>query len=67
LLHWSESDVWRYLKERNIPVNPLYAKGYRSLGCEPCIKPTPKDGAERSGRSQDKEEIMARLRALGYW
>lgn len=67
LLHWSESDVWRYLKEKNIPLNPLYAKGYRSLGCEPCTRPTPKDGAERSGRAQDKEKIMARLRALGYW
>jgi phosphoadenosine phosphosulfate reductase len=67
LLHWSEGDVWRYLREKNIPVNPLYAKGYRSLGCKPCTKPAPKGGAERSGRSQDKEEIMARLRALGYW
>jgi phosphoadenosine phosphosulfate reductase len=67
LLHWSEEDVWRYIRERNIPVNPLYEKGYRSLGCEPCTKPTPKGGAERSGRSQDKEEIMERLRALGYW
>jgi phosphoadenosine phosphosulfate reductase len=67
LLHWSEEDVWRYLRERDIPVNLLYARGYRSLGCEPCTKPTPKDGTERSGRAQDKEEIMARLRALGYF
>jgi phosphoadenosine phosphosulfate reductase len=67
ILHWTEEDVWRYTKERNVPVNPLYEKGYRSLGCEPCTKPTPEGGTERSGRSQDKEKIMERLRALGYW
>jgi hypothetical protein len=33
----------------------------------PCTKPSPPDGPERAGRSQDKEEIMARLRALGYF
>ena len=36
LLHWSELDVWRYIKRENIPVVDLYfAKGgkrYRSLG-----------------------------------
>ena len=32
-----------------MPVNPLYAKGYRSLGCEPCTKiSTGSD--ERAGR-----------------
>lgn len=67
ILHWSEEDVWRYMEDRGIPYNPLYDKGYRSLGCEPCTKPTPKGGKERSGRSQDKEKIMERLRALGYW
>lgn len=67
ILHWSEEDIWKYVKNRNIPYNPLYDKGYRSLGCEPCTKPTPEEGPERSGRSQDKEKIMERLRALGYW
>lgn len=40
LLHWSELDIWRYVKEENIPVNPLYfsrdGKRYRSLGCTKC-------------------------------
>ncbi len=67
ILHWSENDIWEYTKSRGIPYNPLYDRGYRSLGCAPCTKPTSKDGAERSGRSQDKEKIMERLRALGYW
>ncbi|MFO0998660.1 MAG: sulfate adenylyltransferase subunit CysD [Alphaproteobacteria bacterium] len=40
IVHWTELDVWRYIRRENIPVVPLYfAKGgrrYRSLGCAPC-------------------------------
>lgn len=43
ILHWTEYDVWRYVKKEGIPVNPLYfaknGKRYRSLGCVPCTKP----------------------------
>jgi sulfate adenylyltransferase subunit 2 len=43
ILHWTEIDVWRYIKERNIPVNSLYfsssGRRYRSLGCYPCTVP----------------------------
>jgi len=42
LLHWTELDVWGYIKKEGIPVNPLYfannGKRYRSLGCEPITK-----------------------------
>lgn len=43
MLHWTELEVWQYIKKEKIPVNPLYfAKGgkrYRSLGCIPCTQP----------------------------
>jgi len=43
ILHWTELDVWNYIKERGIPVNPLYfsknGERYRSLGCIPCTNP----------------------------
>ena len=47
LLHWTELDVWLYVKREGLPVNPLYFarkingawKRYRSLGCEPCTTP----------------------------
>lgn len=36
ILHWSEIDIWRYTKEKNVPVNELYfsknGKRYRSIG-----------------------------------
>ncbi|MBU1014885.1 phosphoadenosine phosphosulfate reductase family protein, partial [Patescibacteria group bacterium] len=36
ILTWTEAEVWLYHALNEIPVHPLYAKGYRSLGCEPC-------------------------------
>lgn len=48
ILLWHEREVWQYLALNQVPVNPLYAKGYRSLGCEPCTRIT--TGDERSGR-----------------
>ncbi|HID91360.1 TPA: hypothetical protein EYP44_05320 [Candidatus Bathyarchaeota archaeon] len=43
LLHWTEEEVWMYIKDRGLPVNPLYfarnGKRFRSLGCEPCTLP----------------------------
>jgi len=40
ILHWRELDVWEYVKQENLPINPMYyasnGKRYRSLGCEPC-------------------------------
>jgi phosphoadenosine phosphosulfate reductase len=38
ILIWHEREVWQYLALNHVPVNPLYAKGYRSLGCAPCTK-----------------------------
>ena len=49
ILIWYEREVWQYLALNQVPVNPLYAKGYRSLGCAPCTRIS--QGAdERSGR-----------------
>jgi phosphoadenosine phosphosulfate reductase len=48
ILIWHEREVWQYLAINQIKVNPLYAKGYRSLGCEPCTKIA--QGTERAGR-----------------
>jgi len=49
ILIWYQREIWQYLALRQVPVNPFYAKGYRSLGCEPCTKIS--FGAdERTGR-----------------
>jgi phosphoadenosine phosphosulfate reductase len=50
ILNWTELDIWRYMAINNIPAHPFYAKGYRSLGCEPCTKLISDDLLEREGR-----------------
>lgn len=49
ILIWYEREVWQYLALNGVPVNKLYAKGYRSLGCAPCTK-IAVGGDERAGR-----------------
>ena len=43
LLHWTELDIWRYIKYEDVPLVPLYftrdGKRYRSLGDEDITHP----------------------------
>lgn len=40
ILNWREIDIWQYIYENDIPINPLYfsngGKRFRSLGCTRC-------------------------------
>ena len=38
ILHFTEMDIWQYIKTYQVPYCDLYHRGYRSLGCEPCTK-----------------------------
>jgi phosphoadenosine phosphosulfate reductase len=50
LAHFSTADVWHACEELAIPLLPLYARGYSSIGCEPCTS-LPLDASDaRSGR-----------------
>ena len=49
ILIWYEREVWQYLALNRMHVNPLYGKGYRSLGCWPCTK-IAQGADERAGR-----------------
>lgn len=59
ILHWRELDVWEYVKQERIPINPMYfaknGKRYRSLGCEPCTLPIESNAA-------NIDEIVEELR-----
>lgn len=50
LAAWTTRDVWRYAKERGIPLLPLYDLGYTSIGCEPCTSLPDDPSNPRSGR-----------------
>ena len=46
LADWTEADVWRYITEHDLPVQPAARPGYASIGCTHCTRP----GAGRDGR-----------------
>jgi phosphoadenosine phosphosulfate reductase len=50
LADWSSDDVWRYVRENDLPYNSLYDQGFTSIGCAPCTRPTRPGLGSRSGR-----------------
>ncbi|CAN5885829.1 phosphoadenylyl-sulfate reductase [soil metagenome] len=50
LATWTMRDVEAYATVHEIPLLPLYARGYTSIGCEPCTLPPPDPSDPRSGR-----------------
>lgn len=50
LLHWSREEVWDYIREHRLPYNPLYDRGYASIGCTHCTTPVAQGEDERAGR-----------------
>lgn len=67
ILHWSEMDIWAFAMDKGLPYCELYDQGYRSLGCMPCTGPPGVGAGERSGRDQDKENVLKTLHSLGYF
>ena len=55
LATWTTKDVWAYAKAHDIPLLPLYAAGYTSVGCEPCTTLPLDPSNERSGRWQGQK------------
>jgi len=33
---WNQWEVWKYIRENNLPYNPLYDMGYKRIGCWCC-------------------------------
>lgn len=36
IYHFTDSDIWDYVRQYNVKMNPLYAKGYKRVGCIGC-------------------------------
>jgi phosphoadenosine phosphosulfate reductase len=50
LAEWTTRDVWYACEQLAIPLLPLYARGYTSIGCEPCTSLPLDPNDPRSGR-----------------
>ena len=70
-----QDDLPEGIEKEDVPVSPKYFAGFRSLGSEVSTDKSAEEPAwlqdmanttERAGRAQDKEDLMERLRDLGY-
>lgn len=50
LLNWTQSDIWNYITENNLPIHPLPLSEYPSVGCKPCTRAILSGENERAGR-----------------
>jgi phosphoadenosine phosphosulfate reductase len=50
MLHWSNRDIFAYIRKHDLPRHPLDAQGYTSIGCEPCTRKPSPDMLEREAR-----------------
>lgn len=50
LASWTREDVWRFIREHDVPYNPLHDNGYASIGDAPLTTPVLPHEPERAGR-----------------
>ena len=58
LADWNEEQIWKYIKEYNVPYNKLHDKGYPSIGCAPCTRAIKPGEDIRRGRWWWEESIQ---------
>lgn len=63
LAAWTTEDVWSHVRHHRVPVNPLYERGYPSIGCEPCTSPVRFHEDPRAGRWRGLEKTECGLHA----
>ncbi|HET7774262.1 MAG TPA: phosphoadenylyl-sulfate reductase [Burkholderiaceae bacterium] len=60
LTEWTDAEVRAYISAFDVPVNALHARGYPSIGCEPCTRAIKPGEDPRAGRwwweSSDSKE-----------
>jgi phosphoadenylyl-sulfate reductase (thioredoxin) len=61
LAAWTHDEVWAELRRRGVPVNPLHARGYSSIGCAPCTTPVKPGEDPRAGRWRGKQKTECGL------
>jgi len=68
LFDWTEAEVWSFLQFYDVPIHPLHARGYPSIGCEPCTRAIRSHEDVRAGRwwwlQSDSKECGLHVKAL---
>ncbi|MCJ8053224.1 phosphoadenylyl-sulfate reductase [Shinella curvata] len=50
LVDWDIDRIKAYVADHAVPINPMHARGYPSIGCEPCTRAIKPGEPERAGR-----------------
>ena len=50
LIHFTEDQVWDYIKKNHVPYNKLHDQGFPSIGCQPCTRAIQPGEDIRAGR-----------------
>jgi phosphoadenosine phosphosulfate reductase len=57
---WTSQELTAYIAANNVPVNPLHARGFVSIGCAPCTRAVQPGEDPRAGRwwweNEEKKE-----------
>ena len=61
LANWTSAHVWDYIKENNVPYNPLHDQNYPSIGCTYCTRPVQAGEDPRAGRWSGLNKIECGL------
>ena len=61
LAAWPAERVEEYVREHDVPLNPLLSMGYRSIGCEPCTRPVAPGEDPRAGRWSETDKTECGL------
>jgi phosphoadenosine phosphosulfate reductase len=65
---WGSAELTAYISAHNVPVNPLHARGFISIGCQPCTRAVQPGEDPRAGRwwweNEEKKECGLHLNPL---
>ena len=61
LIDWKPARIAAHLAAHDLPRHPLVAKGFASIGCEPCTSAVEKDEDPRAGRWRGTEKTECGL------
>jgi len=61
LAPWTDEDIAAYISANHLPVHPLLAQGYLSIGCAPTTRPVRPGEDPRAGRWADSDKTECGL------
>ena len=50
IFDWNRDQVLAFVKQNDVPINPLHEQGFLSIGCAPCTRAVKQGEPERAGR-----------------